>query len=78
MKAVKRYLRSPAGVIGAVLLLVVIAAALSAGWLFPRDPLALAGRPLQWPGANPSCRSAPTIRAATSPRSSSTARASRC
>ncbi len=27
--------------------------AVSAGWLFPRDPLSLAGRPLIWPGANP-------------------------
>ncbi|MDN3566231.1 ABC transporter permease [Paeniroseomonas aquatica] len=53
MKAVRAYLRSPAGIIGAVLLVAVIAAALSADWLFPRDPMALAGRPLQWPGANP-------------------------
>ncbi|MFM7416801.1 MAG: ABC transporter permease, partial [Alphaproteobacteria bacterium] len=27
--------------------------ALTADWFFPHDPLALAGRPLQWPGANP-------------------------
>ncbi|QEL21456.1 ABC transporter permease [Bosea sp. F3-2] len=53
MDALKRYFRSPAAVIGLVLLLVVIAMAASAGWLFPRDPLALAGRPLQWPFANP-------------------------
>ena len=53
MKAVRAYLRSPAGIIGAVLLVAVIAAALSADWLFPRNPMALAGRPLQWPGANP-------------------------
>ena len=53
MKAVRAYLRSPAGIIGAVLLVAVIAAALSADWFFPRDPMALAGRPLQWPGANP-------------------------
>ncbi|MBL6458137.1 ABC transporter permease [Belnapia sp. T6] len=53
MRALRAYLRSPAGVIGAVLLVAVIAAALSADALFPRDPLALAGRPLQWPGANP-------------------------
>ena len=53
MKALRAYLRSPAGIIGAVLLLAVIAAALSADWLFPRDPMSLAGRPLQWPGANP-------------------------
>ncbi|MDI3306500.1 MAG: ABC transporter permease [Acetobacteraceae bacterium] len=39
--------------IGLLLLLLVVAAALSADWLFPRDPLSLAGRPLQWPGQNP-------------------------
>lgn len=53
MDALKRYFRSPAAVIGLILLLLVIAMAASAGWLFPRDPLALAGRPLQWPLANP-------------------------
>lgn len=53
MDALKRYFRSPPAVIGLILLLVVIAMAASAGWLFPRDPLALAGRPLQWPLANP-------------------------
>lgn len=53
MDAIKRYFRSPAAVIGLILLLLVIAMAASAGWLFPRDPLALAGRPLQWPLANP-------------------------
>ena len=53
MDILKRYLRSPAAVIGLILLLIIIAMAASAGWLFPRDPLALAGRPLQWPLANP-------------------------
>lgn len=47
------YCRSPAAVIGLVLLLGVIFMAASADWFFPRDPLSLAGRPLQWPGANP-------------------------
>ncbi|WP_421988992.1 ABC transporter permease [Roseococcus sp.] len=47
------YARSPAAVVGLVLLLAVIFMAASADWLFPRDPLSLAGRPLQWPGANP-------------------------
>ena len=47
------YLRSPSAVIGLLLLLAVIAMAASADWFFPRDPLSLAGRPLQWPGANP-------------------------
>lgn len=49
----KLYFRSPPAVIGLLLLLVVLAAALSAGWFYPRDPLALAGRPLIWPFANP-------------------------
>lgn len=53
MDAVKRYFRSPAAVIGLVLLLLVIAMALSASTFYPRDPLALAGRPLLWPLANP-------------------------
>jgi peptide/nickel transport system permease protein len=35
------------------LLLVVIVMAVSAGWIYPRDPLALAGRPLIWPFSNP-------------------------
>lgn len=53
MALLGRYLRSPAAVIGLVLLLLVIAMAVSASWVFPRDPLSLAGRPLQWPGASP-------------------------
>jgi peptide/nickel transport system permease protein len=53
MEFLRAYFRSPPAVIGLVLLLVVIAMAASAGWLFPRDPLALAGRPLVWPFANP-------------------------
>src|SRR5258708_24102344 len=53
MDAVKRYFRSPAAVIGLVLLLVVVAMAISAGWFYPREPLALAGRPLIWPFSNP-------------------------
>ncbi len=53
MEIVRAYFRSPPAVIGLLLLLVVIAMAVSAGWLFPRDPLALAGRPLVWPFTNP-------------------------
>ena len=51
--ALRAFLRSPSGMLGLVLMLLVLGAALSADWLFPRDPLSLAGRPLQWPGANP-------------------------
>lgn len=44
-----RYARNPAALLGLVLLLVVVAVALAAPVLFPKDPLGLAGRPLQWP-----------------------------
>ena len=53
MDLVKLYFRSPAAVIGLVLLILVLAMAASADFLYPRDPLALAGRPLIWPFSNP-------------------------
>jgi peptide/nickel transport system permease protein len=53
MAILRAYCRSPSAIVGLLLLALVIAMALSAGWLFPRDPLALAGRPLIWPGDNP-------------------------
>lgn len=53
MSFLKLYFRSPPAVIGLLLLMLVIAMAISADWLYPRDPLALAGRPLIWPFANP-------------------------
>lgn len=53
MTAVSRFLRSPASAIGLALFIAVLAMALSADILFPNDPLGLAGRPLQWPMANP-------------------------
>jgi peptide/nickel transport system permease protein len=46
-------LRNPAAVIGLLLLLAVLFMAASAGFLYPRDPLSLAGRPLLWPLENP-------------------------
>jgi peptide/nickel transport system permease protein len=52
-RAVLAYLRNPAALLGAVLVLAVLAMGLAAPLLFPNDPLGLAGRPLQWPGANP-------------------------
>lgn len=52
-KLLRRYLQNPAALLGGVLLLVIIAVALVAPLVFPRDPLSLAGRPLQWPMANP-------------------------
>jgi peptide/nickel transport system permease protein len=53
MAVAKLYFRSPSAIIGLFLLLAVLAMAASAGWLYPRDPLALAGRPLVWPFTNP-------------------------
>lgn len=53
MDFLRRYLASPPAVVGLVLLALVLAMAASADLLFPRDPLGLAGRPLQWPLANP-------------------------
>ena len=53
MGFVKLYFRSPPAVIGLILLLLVLAMAASAGWFYPKDPLALAGRPLIWPFSNP-------------------------
>ncbi|WP_374448907.1 ABC transporter permease [Stella sp.] len=53
MQAVRSYFRSPPAVLGLVLLLGVVGMAATADWFFPRDPLALAGRPLVWPFQNP-------------------------
>lgn len=53
MTPLKHFARSPAAIIGLVLLLAVLAMAASASWLFPKDPLSLAGRPLIWPFENP-------------------------
>jgi peptide/nickel transport system permease protein len=39
--------------LGAVLVLLVAGMGLVAPFLYPDDPLGLAGRPLQWPGADP-------------------------
>jgi peptide/nickel transport system permease protein len=49
MKFLRLYLRNPAAVIGLLLLLAVLVLAATAGIFYPRDPLSLAGRPLQWP-----------------------------
>ena len=53
MSAWRLYLRSPAAVLGGLLVLAVAAMGLLAPLLYPEDPLGLAGRPLQWPGADP-------------------------
>lgn len=53
MQFLRAYARNPAALIGAALVLAVLAMGLLAPLLYPGDPLSLAGRPLQWPGANP-------------------------
>lgn len=44
--------RSPSFVAGCGLLLLIIAAAVLAPWLYPGDPLSMVARPLLWPGQN--------------------------
>jgi peptide/nickel transport system permease protein len=51
-EVLRRYMQNPAALVGATLLIIVLAVALSAPLVFPKDPLSLAGRPLQWPLAN--------------------------
>jgi peptide/nickel transport system permease protein len=53
MRALKAYLRSPAALIGTAILVAVLVMGVGASVFYPADPLGLAGRPLQWPGANP-------------------------
>ncbi|KAB0266183.1 ABC transporter permease [Microvirga brassicacearum] len=52
METVARLAKSPAAIVGLLLLFLVVAMALTAPLVFPRDPLGLAGRPLQWPFVN--------------------------
>lgn len=53
MNLLRRYLRNRPALVGAVLLVAMVGVALAAPLVFPKDPLGLAGRPLQWPMANP-------------------------
>lgn len=53
MALFKNYFRSPTAIFGLILLTFIILVALTADWIFPGNPLALAGRPLQWPFTNP-------------------------
>lgn len=53
MEFLKLYRRSPVAMFGLILLLGFIVMALVAGIVFPKNPLALVGRPLQWPFTNP-------------------------
>jgi peptide/nickel transport system permease protein len=47
------FLRNPTGVVGVSILVLVIAAALLAPWLYPGDPLDMVTRPFLWPFSNP-------------------------
>lgn len=53
MRLFRQLLRSPATVLGLLILLAVVVCALLADALYPGSPLRLAGRPLQWPLSNP-------------------------
>ena len=48
----RRFARNRAALIGFVLLIVVIGVALTAPWMFPRNPLRIVGRPELWPFSN--------------------------
>lgn len=51
--ALQVFLRNAAAVGGVVFLLLVLAMALAAPWLFPGDPLDMVATPLLWPGQDP-------------------------
>lgn len=48
-----RLLRHPSGLVGLLLLLIVVMAAILAGWFYPNGPFAMSGPPRIWPGQNP-------------------------
>jgi peptide/nickel transport system permease protein len=52
-RALRAFLRNPAGVISLGFLLLLFAMALAAPTLYPEDPLSMVARPFLWPGQNP-------------------------
>ncbi len=50
----RRFLRHPSGLAGAVILFMVLAMALLAGVIYPDGPWRMVARPMLWPGQNPS------------------------
>ncbi len=52
-RALRSFLRNPAGSISLAFLLVVAALAVAAPYLYPEDPLSMVARPFLWPGQNP-------------------------
>ncbi|MEZ2410340.1 ABC transporter permease [Bosea sp. RCC_152_1] len=51
-RAVRAFLRNPAGLGALAFLALVTLAAVAAPWLYPEDPLAMVARPFLWPGQN--------------------------
>ncbi|MBA0038320.1 ABC transporter permease [Pantoea sp. BIGb0393] len=51
-RALRQLLRNPAGLAGIIILLLVLAMALAAPWLYPGDPLDMIATPLLLPGAD--------------------------
>ncbi len=49
----RRFLRHPSAVAGALVLLLLLCGALAADWLAPRNPLRIVGRPELWPFTDP-------------------------
>ena len=49
----RRLVTHPSGLVGIVILSLVLAMSLSAGWLFPSGPWTIVGAPRLWPGADP-------------------------
>jgi peptide/nickel transport system permease protein len=48
-----RLMRHPSGAVGLVLVGLVLAMSISAGWLFPSGPFSIVAAPRIWPGENP-------------------------
>lgn len=55
-RALRVFASSPTAVTGLVFLVLIAGMALLAPWLFPADPLAMVGKPLLFPGEDPSFR----------------------
>lgn len=51
--AFRRFARNRAALVGAVVLVIIVAVALAAPWLYPRNPLRIVGRPEIWPFVDP-------------------------
>ena len=51
-RALRQFFRNPAGLLGLLILIVVVAMAVIAPWLFPDDPLDMVATPLVPPGSD--------------------------